>query len=413
MNQGKRALIITFLAGLFLLSIFVYKNSKEYIQKITYLPPSPTVFIEKLTENNKEKSKKPTAEKTTEKNQKETLPEKTKKKESKEELKRNSSNKIDFNSLEKKLKDAKKLLNSIKNNVKEDKVTQEAEKTQKDFHSINKDVRESLVNIICSSEANGIFKPMSGSGVMISPKGVILTNAHIGQYFLLKDYPREDYTNCVIRTGAPAKNRYKANLLYISTRWITQNSDIITSNEPTGTGKNDYALLLINKSTSKADLPETFKYTSPIVSNSHIEEGDKMLLASYPSGFLSGITIQKELYPSSAIDKIEAFYTFETKTLDLMKFRGNIIAQKGSSGGAVVDENNLLSGLIVTSSMEPQTGERAMHAITLSHINRSLSKETGFGIEKLLGSNLSKTLENFKKNAFPKLKDILVKAIEK
>ena len=66
-------------------------------------------------------------------------------------------------------------------------------------------LRKALVNIICTVSAGTVLRSISGSGVIISSKGVVLTNAHIGQYFLLSDYPSKGNTFCVIRTGSPAK----------------------------------------------------------------------------------------------------------------------------------------------------------------------------------------------------------------
>src|SRR3989344_8595044 len=51
------------------------------------------------------------------------------------------------------------------------------------FDEINRKTREALVNIICTSRRGGAFNLISGSGVVIDPRGVILTNAHLGQYF--------------------------------------------------------------------------------------------------------------------------------------------------------------------------------------------------------------------------------------
>ena len=36
-----------------------------------------------------------------------------------------------------------------------------------------------------------LFNPISGSGVIVDSRGVVLTNAHVGQFFLLHDYPRQ------------------------------------------------------------------------------------------------------------------------------------------------------------------------------------------------------------------------------
>jgi hypothetical protein len=81
--------------------------------------------------------------------------------------------------------------------------------------ALNAQTRSALVNILCSVGASGGVHPISGSGVFVDNRGVILTNAHIGQYFLLKDYPVQNNVDCVIRTGGPAQPHYRAKLLYL------------------------------------------------------------------------------------------------------------------------------------------------------------------------------------------------------
>src|SRR5581483_7670669 len=71
--------------------------------------------------------------------------------------------------------------------------------------TVNATLRSSLVNILCTTVGGGLFRPISGSGVIIDTRGVILTNAHVAQFFLLKDYPFKNNIQCVVRTGSPAQ----------------------------------------------------------------------------------------------------------------------------------------------------------------------------------------------------------------
>ena len=67
--------------------------------------------------------------------------------------------------------------------------------------AVNSAARAALVNILCTSR--GSVRPISGSGVIIDSRGVILTNAHVAQYVLLAENPAINLS-CVIRTGSPA-----------------------------------------------------------------------------------------------------------------------------------------------------------------------------------------------------------------
>ena len=62
--------------------------------------------------------------------------------------------------------------------------------------------RSALVNIFCVP-AGSTGSIISGSGVIIDPKGIILTNAHVAQYVLLSQDPALNLT-CSIRNGSPA-----------------------------------------------------------------------------------------------------------------------------------------------------------------------------------------------------------------
>lgn len=282
------------------------------------------------------------------------------------------------------------------------------------FYDINQQTRSALVNILCTTKSGGPFRPITGSGVIIDERGVVLTNAHVAQFMLLKDYPIPSSLECLIRTGSPAYPTYNAKPLYISPQWIENNSKKILEENPTGTGEDDYAFLLITSSfDSKKELPSTFSFIEPIVEDENINQNNELLLASYPAGFLEGISIQKDLYIVSTIGKIKELYTFKENTLDLISINGSIVSQKGSSGGAVVSKNNKLVGIIVTASEEETTEERELRAITLSYINRSLIQNTGFDLAFLLFGDLKIKAGVFDLATAPTLTKLLTAELDK
>ena len=282
------------------------------------------------------------------------------------------------------------------------------------FSTINQKTREALVNIFCVTKSGGIFKPASGSGIIIDKRGIILTNAHVAQYFLLKDYLEQNFIECIVRVGSPARALYKVEPIFISPSWIQNNADNITQQSPTGTGEDDYALLLITEYIDKnKTLPKTFPFISPLYNSGDISIGEDVLLAAYPAGFLSGISIAKDLYISSAITKIIGVFTFKEGALDLFSIGGSIVAQQGSSGGAVVNRKNELLGIIVTSSEAENTQDRDLRAITIAHINRSFMKDTGFDLQTLFSGNIKAEVDAFNKNIATELTRLLVSELEK
>ena len=277
---------------------------------------------------------------------------------------------------------------------------------------INTKAREALVNIICTSIQGGLLQPITGSGIIIDNRGVILTNAHIAQYFLLEDYIVENYLNCTIRTGSPAINTYEAELLFISSTWVKNNYQKISLSNPKGTGENDFALLLITDVTMpRAILPLQFPFISPDLRELKPEVGESVVVVSYPAGFLSGISIQKDLYAVSTVTEVMGIFTFKENTLDLFSVGGNIAAQKGSSGGGIINFDGRLFGIVVTSSDAAQTEDRDLRAITLSHINRSMESETGINLNNYLFGNLSGKSKQFGETVAPELTILLENAL--
>lgn len=250
---------------------------------------------------------------------------------------------------------------------------------------VNTDTRASLVNILCTTGAGGSFNPISGSGVIIDSRGIVLTNAHVGQFFLLRDYPSPGNINCVLRTGSPAVAAYTAELLYLPPVWIDANASEISSQHGTGTGQNDYSFLLITGATNPGTtLPTSFPALA--MTASAPSDGDQMLLAAYPAGFLDGESIQMNLYITSAIAAVQQLYTFDDPThVDAIDVGGTVVSQSGSSGGAVVRlTDGKLVGIISTETASSTTAGRELDAITIAHIDRSLASEGQGGIVQLL-----------------------------
>lgn len=277
-----------------------------------------------------------------------------------------------------------------------------------DFNAINQIARKAIVNIFCTSKNAGSFDPLSASGVMIDPRGIILTNAHVAEYFLLKDYGQKDFLSCVGRTGSPAVPQYTLKILYISPQWMKDNYAIITTQKPTGTGENDFALLQVASSTNPdVNLPESFPFLSIDSGENNIKTGTPAVLASYPAGFLGGIAIQRDLYLVSTVINIGKVYTFKTGSLDVFSLGGSPVAQHGSSGGAAVSTEGKLLGIIVTSTDAVDTSARDLDAISISHINRSLFDETGLTLQGLFSSNISAFSSAFDEQVLPAVKKLL------
>lgn len=273
---------------------------------------------------------------------------------------------------------------------------------RKPQEQINTETRASLVNILCLPQIG--LKGISGSGVIVDSRGVILTNSHIGQYFLLKDYLTPGNVDCVVRTGSPAQSTYTAKLLYLPPAWVAANASQLTAIQASGTGENDYSFLLITGRTDPAAaLPTSF--TAVAMEAGYPDIGDPMLLAAYPAGFLSGQIIEKSLYASSAFAYVTQLFSFDdTQQVDLFSIGGSVVSQAGSSGGAAVRATDgKLAGIIVTATSAASTGERDLRAISTSHIDKSLIAGGQGGILGLLSGDIAAKATLFNTKVAPGL----------
>ena len=279
------------------------------------------------------------------------------------------------------------------------------------FESINAITRPALVNILCTPRNSGSLSPISGSGVIIDQRGVILTNAHVAQYVLLAQSAHIDLS-CIIRTGAPAIARWRVEILYIPPVWVEAHAHEVTSERPTGTGEHDYALLRITSSVDGTPLPTPFSYLPFDTREAIGFKDDSVLAVSYPAEFLASAA-QFNLYPAASVTTIGQLMTFATKTVDLISLGGIIEAQGGSSGGAVVNAWGMLIALISTTSEGDTTATRDLRAITMSYIDRDLAAQTRFDLATTLGGDIALEALDFNTHIAPRLIDLYLAQLAK
>ena len=241
---------------------------------------------------------------------------------------------------------------------------------------------------------------MSGSGVIVDPKGTILTNAHVAQYFLLANRS----VSCTIRSGSPATDRYEAALVFISSAWINANAGVLTEAMPSGTGEYDFAFLAITKSATSATLPSSFPFL-PLATTPPLS-GTPIVIASYGAQFLESSQVQSSLFPTVVFGSVKDVFTFAVNTIDVLALGGSAAAQEGSSGGGVASVKGELIGTITTSTVSGDTNSRSLSAITASYIRAEYANETGQALDLLLAEPTSTALTNFA-SQIPALESIL------
>ncbi len=264
-------------------------------------------------------------------------------------------------------------------------------------------IHKALVNIMCEIKMTGSIIHTSGSGVFISPKGYIITNAHVAQYLLLKNYPHPGATTCTVRTGGPARARYNASIVFLSSDWMYEHyahsttSINITSHERE-TGKHDIAILAVSGKahelgTDVNKVPTMFPFVP--LGNKAPTVNEPVIIGSYAAQFLSQELIKNDLYPTFAYDHIKKIYTFASTTADVAALGGTAVAQEGSSGGGVLDANGKLTALIVIGTVTGPTNTRNLAGITASYIRRAYASEAGKSLNTLLSESTTTATREF------------------
>lgn len=264
-------------------------------------------------------------------------------------------------------------------------------------------VADALVNIFCTYTEGKEFHATTGSGVFIDSKGIILTNAHVAQFLLLKQTRKN--TRCVIRQGNPAQEKYIADLLYISPAWIHENANLIDAEAPSGTGERDYALLYI-KNAIQGPLPSVFPALSFSTTYLKRNELKKFLVAGYPAKIFSEEGPRAELIPRVASTTLSDMFTFGSGKADVIAVHDSVVGEQGSSGGPLLTEDGTVLGLIVTKGSQ-KDGAHSLRAITLPYINQAILSETGFDLRSTLEGNIVRRSEIFKEALVPFLSSLL------
>ena len=154
--------------------------------------------------------------------------------------------------------------------------------------------RDAVVNLYCPQMYSDNFT--SGSGVIIDPRGIILTNAHVASEFLFYDTPKiQSLIDCRVLTLSGV---YRAKLMYLPEQFVDEtlaNIGKYVPEEDIILGQHDYALLYITKTYDPyATFPTAFQYLSLDAGPLPLP-GSPLYIAGYPASFLGSIAIAKGL----------------------------------------------------------------------------------------------------------------------
>jgi hypothetical protein len=264
---------------------------------------------------------------------------------------------------------------------------------------------DALVNIYCTYTTDTHVQATTGSGFFISKTGIILTNAHIAQFLLLEEADRPGVTDCVIRTGSPARPMYKAELLYVPPSWIQTNASLVGVETPTGTGERDYALLHAANGINNTPLPASFPYAAiNTQSFTYDDVGMTVEVFGYPATPLMEEGISAEIVLVQATTTVNDLFTFAETTADLLAVSNETISHGGVSGGPVFDTNNTVIGVNVTKGSDESF---SLRALTIDYINRTIQEETGLTLHQYIAGDAAVRAQTFKEALAPFLVTLL------
>ena len=244
-------------------------------------------------------------------------------------------------------------------------------------------IKDVVVNITCLEKTKTYTRLSSGSGVIISPSGIVLTNAHVTYPFLKTSQFGSETHSCSVRRENIPNFGYKAELVYYPVDWITVNREIIKEASPVGTGENDYALLQITTPLGPVPKMSLFPYASTEINSNDLKTNLSVAAAGYPSSNSGVFEIDTKPGLKIAQTNIVDFFTFNTRSYDVLQTGVNEVAYRGASGGGIF-ENNLLFGIIVTTNSN--TEGSYINALTIPYIKRDFKNDTEFDFQEYVAS---------------------------
>jgi len=266
-------------------------------------------------------------------------------------------------------------------------------------------IANTVVQISCVRRTGNKIQLTNGSGVLISSRGIVLTNTHVAQMFLLKEHGY----NCTIQRENIPTYGFEAIPLYISTPWIENNFLTISHPAPSGTGEHDYALLLITKNTNPTlSLPSSFPAASLNTRSDIANIGDIITVAGYPGVQTTDFNLATQANLKTEVSKITNVFTLARTTVDVFASDATPIARRGVSGGGVF-KNNELIGTIVTTSPIRNAAHQAVNALTLDYINRSIKTETGKDLPSYITGDVLERAQIFERSVAPRLTELLLR----
>lgn len=273
------------------------------------------------------------------------------------------------------------------------------EEESKDFN-----VKDVVVNIICLEKTNAYTRMTSGSGVIISSSGLVLTNAHVTFPFLKTSQFGLNTYSCSIRRENIPNYGYNAEVVYYPIDWLRTNQEIMKDPSPVGTGENDYAFLQITSGIGPTPKSRVFPFAATNITSEDLKKNTTITVAGYPSSNSGVFELDTKPGLKIADTIIYDFFTFGSRSYDVLQTGNNIVAHKGSSGGGIFNQNNLY-GIVVTTNSNGSGSY--INALTLPYIKKDFKNDTNFDFNESIQLSFDTLKSRFDSSYKERIKEII------
>lgn len=264
--------------------------------------------------------------------------------------------------------------------------------------------RNTTVNLACVRKEGSALRISSGTGVVISPDGLILTDAHVAYFFLLG----EDGVGCSITHPSFPIFGYPGQVVYISPDWVRENRAVIGGTHTTASGEEDYAFVAFAPGSAPASLG-ALRYAPISLAEPVAETGDRVTVAGYP-----GVAATPEGYGSSSrlkVDEVmvEDVDSFGGSSVDILQTSRTDVAGSGSSGGGAFLDGKLVG---ITVTIYRLGSGYGINSLSLPWINRDLKRDASVSISELIAEDPDAAAASFWAEDGEDLADVVRAALD-
>lgn len=223
-----------------------------------------------------------------------------------------------------------------------------------------------VVQVVCGL-GNNLYS--TGTGIVVSERGVVLTNAHVVNRG----------TNCAVRTGNPAKFAGTLKVLFVGGE--------LPKIPDTEIAAEDLALGLIERSENSA-FRTPFKYLK-LDSGYRPTTGDGYYAAAYASEFLGDAVLtsgaQNLVFTTARL--LGAYgIDADSSAEEIIELSGNVSTQQGSSGSPILSpKDGAVVAVVFGENKEaeagtPNTSKRTEFAFLVSYLDRLVRQKQGISL---------------------------------